>query len=178
MQTANTLPETLTYGIQLWELDCLYFDGRNYRYSRAHSAVDPAVRGRIAVPVNQALKCHFASPAELRLHIVSAKGHHLPMHSQADTLRQLLPRGSSIYTVATRESRTGESCQVLALAVVQGEIVSITQAAAALLNLPAEFGNARINMPLRRAGAGFASQLAIALYQDAHALKHQSLGGF
>lgn len=177
MQTIpQSTPEHLTYGIQLWQLNCLYWDGRDYRYSRTHSAVEPALRGRIAVPVNAALKSRFASPAALRLYTVSAKGNSSSMQTQADTLRAVLPRGSSVYTVVTRESRTGANCHVLLLAIVQGEIVSLSAAAAALLGLTVEFSAVRIAKPRMSAGATLAHQLAIALYQDARALRQSALG--
>jgi hypothetical protein len=171
MQTQNTLPENLTYGIQLWQLNCLYWDGHNYRFSRHHRAVDPTMRGRIAVPVNQALKSHFASPAEL--HTASAKGPHPPMH---DDLRTMLPRGSSVYTVVTRESRTGSNCHLLVLAVVAGEIVSVTAAAAKMLGLNVEHGSLVKSGSRASAGGRIVSLLAVALYQDARVLTHIPLG--
>ena len=174
MQTANTLPENLAYGIQLWKLQCIYFDGRNYRFSRSHAAVDPAMRGRIAVPINQALKQRFASPGELQA--ASVKGIIPPMPSASVDLRTLLPRGSCVYTVVTRESRTGQNCHLLVLFPAGGEILSFTAAAGQLLGLPLEHGHLRMGASRAHAGAQLVTRLAIALYQDARALTHQSLG--
>jgi hypothetical protein len=182
MKAAHTLPENLIYGIQLWKLNCLYFDGHNYRFSRHHSAVEPAMRGRIAVPVNQALKHRFADPTALYdyAHSVnypqSAKGTAPPMQSSSANLSALLPIGSDIYTVVMRESRTGGSCHLLVLIPAGGKILSVTAAAADLLNLPTQHGQIGIESPRARAGAMLTSQLALALHQDVHALRHQSLG--
>jgi hypothetical protein len=174
MQTQNTLPENLTYGIQLWQLNCLYWDGHNYRFSRHHRSVDPTMRGRIAVPVNQALKRRFAGPDDLCNALKGpVKGLTPPM---PDDLRFLLPRGSSITTVVTRESRSSSSSHVLVLAVVQGEIVSISAAVGAALNLPVEFGAVRVASPRSSAGSSLAHRLAIALYQDASALRQSAIG--
>lgn len=178
MQTANTLPENLTYGIQLWALNCLYWDGHNYRFSRYHAAVDPAMRGRIAVPINQALKSRFAHPDAL-CDFLHAKGTTPLMPAPgpgADTLRALLPLHSSVYTVFMGETRTGSACRVLVLAIVKGEIVSIGATVGPLLHLPlaeeaAVIAVSRDDGP----GAELVRRLAIALYQDAGALSHKLL---
>lgn len=173
MQTANPLPENLVYGIQLWMLNCIYFDGHNYRFSRSHSAVDPAMRGRIAVPINQALKRRFSGPDELH---AASKGITPPMPSASVDLRTLLPRGSTLYTVVTRESRTGQNCHLLVLFPAGGEILSFTAAAAQLLGLAVEHGHVRVGGSRADAGGQLVTRLAVALYQDARALTHTSLG--
>lgn len=177
MQTANTLPENLTYGIQLWQLNCLYWDGHNYRFSRHHRAVDPTMRGRIAVPVNQALKRRFAGPDDLCDALKGpVKGTTPPMPTDSINLRALLRPGSDVYTVVMRESRTGGSCHLLVLIPAGGKILSVTAAAAEFLDLPTQHGQIGIEEPRARAGAMLTSQLAFALHNDARALKHQSLG--
>lgn len=178
MQTQNTLPENLTYGIQLWQLNCLYWDGHNYRFSRHHRSVDPTMRGRIAVPVNQALKRRFAGPDDLCDALKGpVKGTTPPMHIQSiQSLRELLPVGSSVYTVVTRESRTGANCHLVVLAVGGGTILPITAAVAELLGLTIEHGSLRKSGSRSSVGGRVVALLATALHQDARTLRPVSLG--
>jgi hypothetical protein len=97
------------------------------------------------------------------------------MHIRTDNLRALLPNGSAVYTVVTHESRSGANCRILVLAIVEGDIVSVTATAAALLGLKIEHGHAQINGSRAHAGPQLAERLAVALYQDARSLKHRSL---
>jgi hypothetical protein len=172
MESQAISREHIIYGVQLWTLNCLYWDGRNYRYSRAHAAVDPALRGHIAVPVNRALKHQFANPGELHAY---AKGTITTMPTPGTDLGRLLPRGCVVSTLTTRESRTGRTYLVV-LTVVHGEIVAITAAVAGLLSLPIEHGQLHLDAPRARAGQTIVSNLAAALHGDPHALDHQSLG--
>lgn len=177
MQTANTHPENLTYGIQLWQLNCLYWDGHNYRFSRHHRSVDPAVRGRIAVPVNQALKRRFAGPDDLCNALKGpAKGTVPPMPSSVSDLRVLLPRGATVFTFVVSETRTGMACRLLVFAVVHGEIILVTRAVAAALEL--EMHHAQIIFLGSREAAGVAlvAELGRALHGDSRALRHQAIG--
>jgi hypothetical protein len=98
------------------------------------------------------------------------------MEIQIDTLRALLPRGAAVYTVVTHESRTGTNCRILLLAIAQGEIVSVTAAAATLTGLAVEHGHAQISESRAHAGRLFVERVAVALHQDARSLKHRSLG--
>jgi hypothetical protein len=177
MQTTNTHPENLTYGIQLWQLNCLYWDGHNYRFSRHHRAVDPAVRGRIAVSVNQALKRRFAGPDDLCNALKGpAKGTVPPMPSSVSDLRGLLPRGAAVSTFVVSESRTGASCRLLVFAVVQGEIIPLTHAAAGAVELEIYSDQVIVNASRANAGAELVARLARVLHGDPGALHHHSIG--
>jgi hypothetical protein len=176
MQTTFT-SEQLTYGIQLWKLNCLYWDGHNYRWARHHRSVEPAQRGKIAVTVNRALKRRFASTFELH-EAAHSEGNLITMPVPAVTdLRALLPRGATVSTFPVVESRTGLSSRLLVFAVVQGEIVSITHAVATALRLETHAGQVIIASERGQAGAALVGGLARALYGDALALHHHSLEG-
>jgi hypothetical protein len=92
-------------------------------------------------------------------------------------LRALLPRGSSVSTVFMGETRTRAACRLLVLAIHQGEIVSIGATVGPLLHLPLEREQAVIAVSREHGpGAELVRRLALALYQDGRALKHQPLG--
>jgi hypothetical protein len=86
----------------------------------------------------------------------------LIMHIQTDDLGALLPRGSAVYTVVTHESRSGANCRVLVLAIVQGEIVSVTASAAALIGRAVEHGQVQISGARAHAGRQFVDRVDVA----------------
>jgi hypothetical protein len=175
MQTTST-SDQITYGIQLWKLNCLYWDGHNYRWARHHRAVAPELQGKIAVAVNRPLKHCFAGPDE-----VSEAGRregkpHRMSPSSLNDLQALLPRNATVSTFVVNETRTGNACRLLVFAVLQGEIVLVTKAVAAALAL--ELYHAQLIFPASRenAGACLVAQLGRALHGDDAAFGHQSIG--
>lgn len=174
MQTQYS-SEQVTYGIQLWKLGCLYFDGRNYRFSRSHKVVEAAQRGRIAVTVNQALKRRFADTAELAI-VAYEVGEPTTMPSIPSDLRGLLPRGATVSTFVVSESRTGASCRLLVFVVVQGEIIPLTHAAAGAVELEIYSDQVIVNASRAKAGAELVARLARVLHGDPGALHHHSIG--
>jgi hypothetical protein len=175
MQTTIT-SDQVAFGIQLWKLNCLYFDGHNYRFSRHHRAVETSQRGRIAVTVNRALKRRFASPGELYAAAAHAEGNLITMPNASGDLRGLLPRGATLSTFVVNETRTGMSCRLVVFAVVQGEIVLVTRAVAAELNLETHYAQIVFPGSRAKAGAELVANLARALHGDPLALRHQALG--
>lgn len=173
MQTQYS-SEQITYGIQLWKLGCLYFDGHNYRFSRSHKVVEAAQRGRIAVTVNQALKRRFADTAELHA-VASEEGNHTTMPVPTD-LRGLLPRGATVSTFIVSETRTGAACRLLVFVVVQGEIIPLTHAAAAAVELETYNDQVIVNASRANAGAELVARLARVLHGDPGALRHHFIG--
>jgi hypothetical protein len=175
MQTITTTSEQLTYGMQLWKLNCLYWDGHNYRWVRHHRAVEPAQRGKIAVAVNRALKQRFATPSEL-YDACHPEGNLITMPTTSGELAGLLPRGATVSTFVVNETRSGLACRLLVFAVVQGEIILVTRAVAAALGLEMHF--AQLIYPATRAKAGLdlVQRLGHTLYGHTAALRHQSLG--
>lgn len=165
----------VVYGVQLWRLNCIFSDGHNYRWSRTHRAVEPSLRGKIAVTVNRALKRQFRSPAELR-EAAHLEGNLVTMPVSAATdLRALLPPGSTVSTYVVSDTRTGLQCRVLVFAVFAGEIVLITKSVAPLVNC--EMYHEQIIVPATRKDAGghLVRVLSQALHGDPSALRHQSL---
>lgn len=175
MQTTPTTSEQLTYGIQLWMLNCLYWDGHNYRWHRHHRAVEPALRGKVAVDVNRALKRRFATPGEL-YDAAHREGNLITMPTTSGELGGLLPRGAAVSTFVVNETRTGAACRLLVFAVVQGEIVLVTRAVAAALGLDLHFAQLIYPGSRAKAGAELVAHLAHALHGDPRALRHQALG--
>lgn len=176
MQT-NPTSDQVTYGIQLWMLKCLYFDGRDYRFSRTHKAVEAGQRGKIAVAVNRALKHRFADPGDISDAGRREGNPHRMALSSLNDLRALLPRGATVSTLIIVETRSGLSSRLLALAVVRGEIVSISHAVAAALELETHGGQVIVPAPRATAGSYLVAKLGRALYGDPQALKHHSLEG-
>lgn len=170
----NISSEQLTYGIQLWKLNCLYWDGHNYRWSRHHRSVQPAHRGRIAVTVNRALKHRFATPLELAQ--VAREGNTVTMPSVPSHLPGLLPRGATVSTFVTSESRTGMSCRLLVFIVVQGEIIPLAHSVAAALALETYSDQIILAAPRAKAGPELVARLARELHGDPAALRHHAIG--
>jgi hypothetical protein len=176
MQT-NPTSDQVTYGVQLWMLNCLYWDGHNYRWAPHHRAVAPEQRGKIAVAVNRALKHRFSGPDEVSDAGRREGNPHRMALSSLNDLRALLPRGATVSTLIIVETRSGLSSRLLALAVVRGEIVSISHAVAAALDLETHGGQVIVPAPRATAGTFLVAKLARALYGDPQALKHHSLEG-
>ena len=91
-------------------------------------------------------------------------------------LRGLLPRGALVYTLVVSETRTGDGCRLLVLAVVAGEIVSLTRSVADLLGWQLFSGQVIAPLPRAKAGAELAARLSYKLHGSISALRHESLG--
>jgi hypothetical protein len=177
MQTNPTSSEQVIYGIQLWMLNCLYWDGHNYRWAPHHRAVAPEQRGKIAVAVNRALKHRFSGPDEVSDAGRREGNPHRMALSSLNDLRALLPRGATVSTYFVSETRTAMASRLLVFAVVQGEIIPLARSAAAVLELQEYAGQVVVPAPRAAAGAHLVALLARALHADPRALRHHSLEG-
>jgi hypothetical protein len=90
----------------------------------------------------------------------------------AGELRTLLPAGSTLYTVVTHESRSGDSCRILVLAPEHGRIVNYTDQAAAALGLRAAHDEMFVTRPREQAGEQVVKDLGTKLHGDTRAFQH------
>lgn len=92
--------------------------------------------------------------------------------ANAGELQALLPRGTTLYSVVTHESRSGDTCRLVVLASQGGQVVSYTAAAAAALGLRISDDEMFVLRPRELAGVFVVKEFANKLHGDGRAFKH------
>lgn len=91
-------------------------------------------------------------------------------------LRGLVPRGALVYTYPVSETRTGDGCRLLVLAVVNGEILSIGRTVGELLGWSMYGVQVIVPVVREKAGLELVQLLGHKLHGHTGALRHESLG--